>query len=384
MNKNKIIIILVGFLDVLWIWIVIPTLAELGKYYNVSSHLMAYWVTTYALCTFLATPFLWQVSDIIGRKKILLICVIWTFLSSLLIGLTQSYLFFILWRIINWITWGNISILQAIIGDISKDKEDRKANMWILGSLFGAGFVIGPLIWALLLRFGVNVPYLFMAGFALLEVIVLWIFLEETNKHMVSKKIKFNTFGQISKYLKKPWLNLFLISYFIITVALSLYQWVFSLVMYEDYVISWEQAGYIMSGVWVILVINQAFLLRKFWLKRFNLNKLIYIINIWFFIVFILLTLSKTVLLFILCLLCVAPLQWLLNPIYQWEMSEHATLHEKWELMWVISSVQAIAMFVWPLFWWILLASKMPIFWFSAIIIFFSIILVPKMIKSVK
>lgn len=45
-------------------------------------------------------------------------------------------------RLVNGITGGNFSILQAILTDNSKDAEERKKNFGMLGALFGLGFII--------------------------------------------------------------------------------------------------------------------------------------------------------------------------------------------------------------------------------------------------
>lgn len=384
MDKNKFIIILIWFLDILAIWIIIPTLPDLGQFYGVDAHLMSYWITAFWFFSFLATPLLGQLSDIYGRKKLLNICVWGSFISSLVIALSWHYWLFIISRIINGITWGNISILQAIISDISKDKLERSENLWLLWTLFWAWFIVWPLFWAFLLHFWIKAPFWFMTFFCFLEIIVLMIYLEETNKHMQPKKIKYNPFGHIFNYLKKPKLNLFLISFFILLLCFSVYQWILSLYLNEYYWLSWSDFGYMFAAFWVIMVLNQVFLLKRFWLKKFSLKSLLYIVNIWSLIVFLCLGIFKPFYAFCFFFLMLVPFQTLLNPVYQWEMIEFVSPNSRWELMWVLASFQSMSMFIGPFMWGLLLERHIPIFFFSAFLSIFSIFIVVKILKDLK
>ncbi|EKE29279.1 MAG: hypothetical protein ACD_2C00194G0006 [uncultured bacterium (gcode 4)] len=381
MDKNKFIIILVWFLDIISLWIVIPTLPALVSYYHVSEHMITYWITLYALCAFIATPILWQLSDIYWRKRILLLCVIWSLLSSIIIPIYTTYSVFLVARMINWFTWWNIWILQSIITDISKSKEERMKNMWIIWAMFAWWFIFWPFIWAVLLHFWTMMPYWFMAIFSLIEILVIAYLFEESNKHMQKRKIKFNLFKQIVWHLKVPRLNIFMISFFLIVTAFNLYQSIIPLYLSKNYWVSWSFAWYVMAASWLILALNQLFLMGKFWLKKFTSNQLIFIINFGLLVFFMLLAIIKPLYLFVWVLIFLLPFRALLNPVYQSEIIEYTEVHERWEIMWVLTSLQSLGMFLWPLLGWVLLDKDISIFWFSALFIFMSIILVMKIIS---
>ncbi|MEY3197893.1 MAG: Tetracycline resistance protein class [Candidatus Parcubacteria bacterium] len=94
-------------------------------------------LTIYSLFAFLSAPVLGQLSDKYGRKGLLVGCVFGTFLSYLVLLVTRSYWVFLVSRIINGITGGNISILQAILTDISPDEASKQKNFGIMGAFFG-------------------------------------------------------------------------------------------------------------------------------------------------------------------------------------------------------------------------------------------------------
>lgn len=379
MSKEKIIIILVAFLDVLGISIVIPTLPDLAVHYWVSNHMISYWVTWYAFASFLASPILGQLSDVYGRKKILTLCVIGTFLSCLIIIFSQSsFIYFLIWRLLHWFVWWNMSILQAVINDISKNKTERMTNMWILWTLFWTAFIIWPIFWAFLLHFDVMTPYIFMAILGLIEIFVLIFFLNETNKNMWYKPIKYNPLWLIKKYIKKENIRYYLISLFFILFWISIYQSIISLYLNKQFGMTWSQTWYLFASIWLLLVINQAFFLRKFWLKRFDPKTLIYIANFWIFTIYLLLSLYTNIYYFILIYLCLVPFQSLVNPVYQIEIMDLVAENKKWEISWVTASIHSISMFLWPLLWGFLIDKDYNIFIISAVVIFFSILVVFK------
>lgn len=85
-------------------------------------------MSLYALCAFFSAPILGRMSDRYGRKNPLLFSVIGTCLSYVILMMTQSYWLYLFSRIINGVTGGNISIIQAILSDLSKTTEERNKN----------------------------------------------------------------------------------------------------------------------------------------------------------------------------------------------------------------------------------------------------------------
>lgn len=372
---------LVGILDVISMWIVMPTLPDLIGFYHVSEHMISYWITSYAFFAFLATPLIGQLSDIFWRKKILLWCVIWSFISSLVIPIFPYYSVFILSRAINWITWWNISILQSIISDISVSKEERMSNMWLIWMIFAWWFIFWPLAWAMLLPYWVMVPYWFMVVITFIEIIAIITLFKETNVHMKKKKIKFNLFKQIHKYYKIPWLNHFMISFFMLITSFFIYQWVLPLYLSKEYGVSGSFSWYLMAISWLALAVNQWLLLNMFWLKRFSPDMLLKIINYWIFIWFILLTFIKPLYFAVTLIVILLPLRSLVNPVYQSEIIEYSELHARWEIMWVLTSLQSLWMFLWPLIWWYLIEKDISIFMFAGFFVLASIAFMQKILQ---
>jgi MFS family permease len=128
MNFQKTIIFLALLLDIIGISVMIPAFPELKLYYGISDFAVTMGLTVYSLFAFLAAPVLGQLSDKYGRKMPLLRCVVGTLFSYLILLVTQNYILFLISRVINGITGGNISILQAILADISPTPEQKAKN----------------------------------------------------------------------------------------------------------------------------------------------------------------------------------------------------------------------------------------------------------------
>ena len=385
MDRNKLTIILVWFIDVLWISIYLPTLPDLAVYYNVSAHTLSYAISAYALFSFIFWPILGQLSDIYWRKKILLLCIIWAFIANLVMTLSPIFLVFLIWRIIAWISWGNISIIQAMLWDISKDKKERMSNMWIIWWLFWLCFIIWPLIWSLLITmWWVKAPFWFLTAFSFIEILMIIFFLKETNYHTVEKKLKFNPFWNILNFFKHKEIWLFLISFFLLTLSFSMYQWMMPMYLSKHFGIPWNISWFILSWVWVMIVLNQLFLLKRFWLKYFTLKKLFIILNTWLFISFVILSFPLNFAIFLVFFAIIMLFQWPVMPVYQSEVVDFIDKWQRWEIMWVMASLQSMSMFFWPMLSWILIDKNISMFIVAAFIVFINLFITKAIIWKIQ
>jgi MFS family permease len=219
---------------------------------------------------------------------------------------------------------------------------------------------------------------------SIIEIFAIVFFLKETNLKQIKRKINYNPFALIIKYLKDINVRIFIISLFILILSFSLYQWMFPVFLAKKFSLPAYITWYIMSGVWLVLAINQVFLLRRFWLKLFPLNKLFFIINIWIFILFSMLFFIKNLSIFLIVFFTLIAFQWVVNPIYQSEILENTSEHERWEVIWVIGALQSMSMFIWPLIWGVCIDLDISMFWFGAIIAFINILIVIRFIGKLK
>jgi DHA1 family tetracycline resistance protein-like MFS transporter len=94
--------------------------------------MIALGMSLYAFCAFFSAPILGRLSDRYGRKKPLLFSVAGTCIAYVILVVSQSYWLYLFSRMVNGLTGGNISILQAILADLSKTPEERNKNFGLL------------------------------------------------------------------------------------------------------------------------------------------------------------------------------------------------------------------------------------------------------------
>jgi MFS family permease len=172
MRSPLVPIFLTVFVDVLGLTLVLPLLPFYAEHFGASPFVVGTLAASYALCQLISGPSLGRISDRIGRKQVLIVSQLGTFVGFLTIGFAQSLWMLFLGRIIDGLTAGNLSIAQAYISDVTKPEERTKA-FGLIGVAFGGGFLIGPALSGLLAQhFGYGSPAIGAAGLSFLSIVV--------------------------------------------------------------------------------------------------------------------------------------------------------------------------------------------------------------------
>jgi MFS transporter, DHA1 family, tetracycline resistance protein len=154
------IIFLTIFIDLVGFGIVLPLLPLFaGNEFNASGLTIGILMAVYSTMQFFFAPIWGRWSDRVGRRPILLVSTAGAAVSYALFaigcgqtGTTALILLFIA-RIFAGICGANITVAQAYIVDITPP-EDRSKRMGLIGMAFGLGFIFGPAIGGLGLKFG--------------------------------------------------------------------------------------------------------------------------------------------------------------------------------------------------------------------------------------
>ncbi|XP_058798160.1 major facilitator superfamily domain-containing protein 10 [Phymastichus coffea] len=109
----------------------------------------------YSLLQFLGTPIVGGLSDVYGRKPLMMLCLTGIALSYLLWAFSSNFGLFIIARIIGGISKGNISLSMAIISDATSAATRGRA-MALVGIAFSVGFVLGPMIGAMFAKMSIG------------------------------------------------------------------------------------------------------------------------------------------------------------------------------------------------------------------------------------
>jgi len=177
----------------------------------------------YMICWFFGAAMLGDLSDIIGRKKSLLICLVGACIGYAISGVAiyfHSIIFLIVGRIIAGFTAGSQPIAQAAIVDISTEKNKARNIGFILLAV-SLGFVFGPMAGGILSDprivswFNFATPMYFAAIFSFLNALLLKFTFEETFE--VTRKVRIRVYYAVQIFVeafKHPrirWLSLILL-----------------------------------------------------------------------------------------------------------------------------------------------------------------------------
>ncbi len=195
-------------IDIMGLGLVFPTLPELfiGAHSALDSQTSSiHWqefyyglaMAVWPLGLFFGAPAFGHLSDMIGRRKVLLSCLLMTgatyAVCALAIDLRSMWLF-ILGRLISGFFAGSFEIAQAVIADISP-QEKKARNMGWITLAASLGFTVGPLISGLTMGahwvswFNLSTPFWIAMILSLLNMLSLFCLLKESYRHVGEFKV---------------------------------------------------------------------------------------------------------------------------------------------------------------------------------------------------
>jgi MFS family permease len=163
-------IFLIVLVDLLGLTVILPLLPFYAESLGASPSVVGLLLSTFAVCQLLAGPPLGQWSDRIGRKPVLLVSQVGTFVGFLMLGFSRTLWLVFLARILDGLTAGNLTVAQAYISDVTAP-EDRARAFGVVGMAFGMGFLLGPALSGYLVQFGPSCPIFAAAGLSATSIV---------------------------------------------------------------------------------------------------------------------------------------------------------------------------------------------------------------------
>ncbi|MBI5414763.1 MFS transporter [Candidatus Peregrinibacteria bacterium] len=348
-QKEKLIIVLTVLIDVIGIGIIIPILPFYVESFGVSEFVVTLLFSVFSFFAFFSAPLLGALSDKFGRRPMLLLSLLSTSIGWFVFASAHSVLFLFLGRIIDGMAAGNLPIAQGYLIDIAKDERERTNNLGIIGAAFGIGFIVGPAIGAALSHIHPVLPFWFVGGLAMANVIGAFFFLPESHLQKDhAKKIALNPVGPIIKALKDTSLKSRYTAWFLFGIAIAAIQSIFALYLKSAFRADAKFIGFVATLMGILMVINQAILLPRFWLKRFSESFL----EIWLFLIYagVFLLLSVPILpIFVAGLLLNVFFQSTLRIAISSQVAGMAGQHRRGEVLGILSSILSLAMIIGPI-----------------------------------
>ncbi len=279
-QKEKVIIVLTVLVDVIGMGVVIPVLPFYVESFGVSSMVVTMLFSVFSLFSFFSGPMLGSISDRVGRRPALIVSIMSSAIGWLIFASANSVWVLFLGRIIDGMAAGNFSIAQSYLADLARNPKERTSNMGLIGATFGIGFIIGPMIGGMLGSISHGAPFWFVGGLATINMFGAYFFLPESHKQLQKrKKIRLNPLVPIARAVSDKNLRSRYLAWMFFGIAVAIQQSIFALYLNAAFGFTEAFIGTIFTAMGVIMALNQGFLLRVFWLKRFKEHAL----EIWMF-----------------------------------------------------------------------------------------------------
>jgi MFS family permease len=253
-------------LDLIGFGIVIPILPFLSPKLGADKIDIALIIVTYAICAGLCGPFWGRLSDRMGRKPVIMICLAGAALSYVMLGLASQLWMVFVARGFAGLMAGNFGVASAMMADITTPKN-RARGMGMIGTAFGLGIILGPMIGGLLSGDSASfmLPCIFAGVMSVLAIFAAALFLKESLPHekRVANREQHRSGQQLSFYglLHQTGNRLLLLQYVLHNASVSSLTYLFPLWMGD--VLGWgpREVGIVFGIQGALMVVFQGGLL---------------------------------------------------------------------------------------------------------------------------
>lgn len=286
MDRRRIIpIFFIIFTNMLGSGVIIPVLPLFAEgQFGATAFQTSLLVSAFFAAQFIASPFIGRLSDKFGRRPVLIASQIGTVLSFVIfifaqplgrqidaldlnLGMSGGLLVLYLGRILDGLTFGNITAAQAYITDVTPE-EKRAQALGIISAAFGLGFIFGPAFGGILSQVNLVAPFIGAAVITALSVLLTTIMLQESLPPESRGLHQTTTGPGIRDFLSNSTILLILAITFIVFLPFAALQSTFTL--YADRVLFAGQpdevvsrnVGWLFTWIGIVIVITQGALIR--------------------------------------------------------------------------------------------------------------------------
>lgn len=265
MSKQKFVLFLTVFIDLISFGVVIPFLPTYVETLTGSSIMPGLTVAVFSVAQFFFNPIWGGLSDRVGRRPVILFSLSVSVLGYGLFTFATNLPVLWISRFLSGVGAGNISAAQAYISDITTAR-DRAKTMGMIGAAFGLGFVIGPLIGGVLMsQFGFMSVGIFCAGLCILNLLLAFVLLPESLDLSVERHVRKINILPVKSFLqalKIPNLNVTFWAGFAFTAAFFFFQINAPLVWQNRYRLTESELALVFTVIGLSSFVVQGIILR--------------------------------------------------------------------------------------------------------------------------
>jgi len=272
---------LVVFSNLLGFGIIIPLLPYYAENFGANPNEVTLLMASYSLMQLIFSPILGKISDIYGRKKVLLFCLIGSAVSYLLLYAATNFALVLFARSIAGLFGSTTAIANAYVTETTTS-ENRSKGMGLVGAAFGLGLVFGPVIGGFFGGGDINnidyqTPFIFAFIVATISCLLTFFILVEPkdrNRQFVSMNF-INSFKDLLGLFKTPAILFLTTVFFLVTFSFAGFETTFAL--WTERAMGWasKQTGYAFTFTALLVAIIQGMLIGKLTRKFGELKLLI-------------------------------------------------------------------------------------------------------------
>lgn len=267
-----VIIFLTVFIYLVGFGIVIPIIPILSRNFGATALQTGLLLSVYSLMQFLFSPFWGRLSDRVGRRPILLLCLVGEGFSYILFAYARSLEMLFIARLLAGFFGASLSTASAYISDVTPANE-RSKGMALIGAAFGLGFVVGPALGGLLAVWGRHISAethfdttfssLWVAAICFANFIFAIKFLKESLTEKSPSAEKKKRFATLFHYLNVKTVGPLMTVFLLASLAMSGMEATLILYMGEKFGWDVKQVSFGFAYIGVIIVFTQGFLVRR-------------------------------------------------------------------------------------------------------------------------
>jgi MFS family permease len=269
-------VFLIVLVDVFGMTLVIPLLAIYAETFHASPLQATMLVSVYAACQLVSGPIIGHISDRAGRKPMLLISQIGTFIGFIVMARATALWMLYLARVLDGATAGNLSLAQAYISDHTEPSQ-RAKSFGLIGIAFGVGFFIGPSLTGYLsAKYGMTTPIYLAAVMSATSILCTATLLKggPQSHHAFDDREAALRWRTYAKYFGRPGLRERLLQFLFFITSFSLFISGFALFAerrftYQGHPFGPREIGYVFGYVGLLGIILQGGLIGRL-VKRFG------------------------------------------------------------------------------------------------------------------
>ncbi|HHJ49452.1 MAG TPA: MFS transporter [Phaeodactylibacter sp.] len=229
-------------------------------------------IGSYPLMQFFGAPILGNLSDRYGRKPVLSLSLVGTFIGYFLFAVAiwqQNLPLLFVSRMLPGFMGGNISIVYSALADVSTP-EQKAGNFGLVGAAFGIGFIIGPALGGVLADpevysgFSYITPFIFTGFLTILNLLLVQWRFPETLKERKRTPVKpWSGLTNLAKAFTYSNLRSIFTVSLLLSLGFAFFTQFFAVYLIQRFQYEQRDIGFLYAWIGLWLVITQGVIVRR-------------------------------------------------------------------------------------------------------------------------